>query len=98
MHRNRTANRILDANSILNRLEELRKLLVNIDIFIGVESWLHSEVPKTKLNFPGFLLLQKDRLYSTGGGIIFIIRNNLAYKMLNNLIIPNVYLKMLSSF
>ena len=84
-----------NTRSIVNRLEELRVLLRKTDIFIGVETWLNDSTPTAKLKFPGFVVLRKDRTYSVGGGIVFIIKNNLAYKSINNLISPNPYTELL---
>ncbi|XP_076287597.1 uncharacterized protein LOC143212571 [Lasioglossum baleicum] len=76
--------------SILRRKEELPNILINLDILICVESWLSEESQTDKnFHFAGFKTFRKDRLHSRGGGILILIRNNLAYFELQNLKCPD---------
>ena len=72
--------------SVIPRIEELRKILISVDIFVCVESWLSDLTPDSKIQFPGFLILRKDRVHARGGGILFLIRKNIAFHEINNLI------------
>ena len=71
-----------DARSILPKREELSQILVNLDIFVCVETWLSNK--NNHFGFPGFKIFRKDR-DARGGGILFLLRNNLAFKELSHL-------------
>ena len=73
----------LNFRSINSRKEELPTILDNLDIFVCVESWL-SET--NNFHFPGFKTFRKDSVYTTGGGILILIRKNIAYLEIENLI------------
>lgn len=62
-------------------------MLQDVDILVSVETWLS---PNNKFgNFPGFLTFRQDRSHSRGGGILMIIRKNIAFCKINNLLSPN---------
>ena len=69
--------------SIVNKREELQKILDDIDIVICVESWLSDKIANFFYN--GFKTFRKDRPETRGGGILMLIRNALAYAELDNL-------------
>ena len=81
---------------IASKNDELCKILEAFDICICVESWLRDVNGKIKLNFPGFNIFRKDREYTRGGGIIFLIRKNIAFKEINDLISPHQHLEIAS--
>ena len=85
---NNAALKILywNTRSFQQRSTEIRKILQDIDILICVETDLKSSV---NLRFPGFLCFRKDRIHSEGGGILFLIRNNLAFGELNDINSPD---------
>lgn len=76
-----------NASSISLRKEELPDLLKDIDILVCVGSWLNNKC--TNFQFPGFVTFRKDRVRSAGGGVLLLIRKNIAYKEIDNLIVPN---------
>lgn len=70
------------SRSINKRKEELYSVLEDLDIFVCVESWL---TEANHFHFPGFKTFRKDRNHSSGGGILMLIRNNLAFLEIDNL-------------
>lgn len=70
-----------NARSINERKTELPALLVNVDVFVCVESWLK---PTDCINITGFKSIRKDRLHARGGGILFLIRQHISCIELNN--------------
>ena len=71
-----------NTTSFSQRQLELSAKLQEFDICICVETWLNE---KDKVHFPGYVTYRKDRQYSRGGGIIFLIRKNLAYAEITNM-------------
>ena len=76
-----------NARSILQRKHELQVILQDADIFVVVESWLTPNIKN--FQFPGFVSFRKDRDHSVGGGILVLIRRNIAYKEITNIKSPN---------
>ena len=76
-----------NARSFLKRKEEIQRVLCKIDILVCVES--HLTPNNTNINFPGFVNYRIDRSYSTGGGIILLIRKNIAYKEITTIMSPD---------
>lgn len=85
-----------NSRSVCRRKEEFEKIIRDFDIIICVETWLSpdNEDDINKFIFPGFITLRKDRLTSTGGGIAFLIRKNIAFFEIQNLIFPNQLLEL----
>lgn len=65
-----------NAHSAIRKKIEIKELIQEVDIFICVESWLK---PKNDFLFSGFKTFRKDRLERDGGGLVFLVRNNLAF-------------------
>lgn len=61
-----------------NKKDELEKLISDLDIFIGVESWLKKG---SDFSINGFKIFRKDRS-TRGGGILFAIRNGIKFEPL----------------
>ena len=76
-----------NARSIKNRKHELPSLLQNIDIFICVESWLKDS--DKSIFAKGFVQVKKNRQHATGGGILILIKKEIAFIELNNIISPD---------
>ena len=76
-----------NARSVIKQKEELQTFLQDVDILVCVESWLNEN---KSFQFPGFVSFRKDRPSSTGGGIVLLIRKNIAYKEIDNLATPNL--------
>lgn len=85
---NNTALKILywNTRSFKQRSAEIRRILQDVDILICVETCLS---PSVNLRFPGFQCFRKDRNYAKGGGILFLIRNNLAFCELTDIQSPD---------
>lgn len=71
-----------NSRSINQRKEDLHSLLDQVDILACVESWLSVA---NHFHFPGFKTFRKDRKHAKGGGIIILVRNNIAYKEIEDL-------------
>lgn len=69
-----------NCRSISAHKSELHHMLIDVDIFVAVEPWLK---PNIRFNHPGFHEVREDRIDRLGGGIIFLIRNNLKYTRSN---------------
>lgn len=80
-----------NARSINKRINELPTLLQNIDIFMCVESWL---TPEDDFRIPGYISFRKDRLHSKGGGILILIKQNLAFYEIKNIKTPHSTVEM----
>lgn len=81
--------------SILQRTSDLSKLLENVDIFLCVESWLKDPDQEDEINankkknkmkknhqttlLPGFVQVAKYRKNKRGGGILIMVRDNIAF-------------------
>ncbi|XP_058810377.1 uncharacterized protein LOC131675415 [Phymastichus coffea] len=79
-----------NARSINKRKEELPSLLKDIDIFICVESWLKDKnIENEKIIAPGFVQYKKNRTHSTGGGILIMVRKNIAYREIKKIKSPD---------
>lgn len=65
-----------NARSLRARRTELLKKYTSYDIIIIVESWL---ADGEAINFPGYIVYSKYRADGNGGGIVFIVRNNIAF-------------------
>lgn len=75
-----------NARSINKRKYDLPHLLLDVDIFLCVESWLKDEdnvnskkkyIDSTLV--PGFVQLQKNRTHTVGGGILIMVRKSIAF-------------------
>ncbi|OXU18184.1 hypothetical protein TSAR_014975 [Trichomalopsis sarcophagae] len=71
-----------NSKSIVNKKEELRKILTALDIFICVQSWLSKN---DNFIFAGFKTFRQDRQDKIRGGIVILIRNHLAYNETQNI-------------
>ena len=65
-----------------NKRDEIETLLLEkqIDILGITESWTHSEIEDSEINFYGYTLLRKDREYlekEMGGGVLLYIREGI---------------------
>lgn len=75
-----------NARSFKQHIADIETALKDIDILICVESWLtHNDY----IQFSGFAVYIKDRTHAKGGGIILLIRRNLAFRQIKNLSAPN---------
>lgn len=75
-----------NSRSLQKRKHELHSIIINLDIFICVESWLTAD---TDFNFPGFVTFRKDRQHARGGGILILIRKNIAFTELKDIRSPD---------
>ena len=75
-----------NARSILPRLDELSQIVTNCDIFICVESWLK---PEKNIQLPHCITYRKDRVDRHGGGILVLIRKNIAFAEIVNIEYPH---------
>ena len=75
-----------NTRSFQQRREEIELLLKDIDTFICVESNLS---PQTSVHVSGFLTYRQDRITTTGGGILFLIKKSLAFHTIKNVISPD---------
>ena len=79
-----------NARGLNKRFQELPGLLSDLDIFICVESWLRVDKDyKKKINYSGFYTFREDRLDSRGGGIAIMVRKNIAYVEITDIVSPD---------
>ena len=76
-----------NARSIRLRKEDILRISHKVDIIACVESWLNS--PDINFEIPGFLCYRKDRTHTIGGGIIILIRKDIAFKEITNIQTPD---------
>ena len=76
-----------NSRSIKKRLAELQNILKNVDLFVCVESWLTPS--DSNINFPGFVTFRQDRQQTRGGGILVLVRKNIAFKQIVNIKSPD---------
>ena len=74
--------------SVCNKIEEIQHMIQDIDILVCVKSWLKEYI---NFLFSGFNTFRKDRVHSSGGGIVFLIRKNLNYIENENLTNANLF-------
>lgn len=72
--------------SVLERQNELHKILHYYDIFICVESWLK---PNNRFHFPGFNTFRKDGLNSRSDGIVYFVEKKISFKEIKYYTIQN---------
>ncbi|XP_058804238.1 uncharacterized protein LOC131671655 [Phymastichus coffea] len=70
-----------NALSINQRKGDTPTLLNNVDIFICVESWLQGN---NSFNISGFKSYKKSRQHSRGGGILYLVRNNIQCEVIED--------------
>ena len=80
-----------NVRSVRQHIFDIENLLKECDILICVESWLR---PDTVINFPGFVAFRKDRDHTSGGGILLLIRKDLAFVEISNVVIPDQSVEM----
>ncbi len=54
------------------------------------ETWLIEKSSESNIDFPGFVIGRKDRVQQRGGGIIFIVRRNIAFVEIKDLQYPTL--------
>lgn len=79
---------LTNANRIMNKLDELYVLISNlkIDVVAVTESWLGANIPDSVLHLPNFSIVRHDRQGRLGGGVMLFIRNDNAFKKLDDLL------------
>ena len=77
-----------NARSVCNKIEEIQKMIQEFDILICVESWLNENI---NFQFAGFNTFRKDRIHTSGGRIVFLIRKNYNYTEIKNLFNDNPF-------
>ena len=80
-----------NVRSVRQHIFDIETLLKECDILICVESWLR---PDTAINFPGFVAFRKDREHASGGGLLLLIRKDLAFVEISNVVIPDQSVEM----
>ena len=77
---------LMNARSILNKMDELRALLSTsfTDIILITESWTKSTIDDSELKIPGYTFLRKDRKKPPGGGCLIYYKENLKVKSLDS--------------
>ena len=77
-----------NARSIRNKFNELtlKNSHFNYDIIAITETWLHTETRDSldAFKLPGYALITKDRQGREGGGVLFYIRNELNFVVIDN--------------
>ena len=84
-----------NARSILPKKEELPSVMGDCDVFVCVESWLTKKVDYFRIS--GYKTFRRDREDfrqggedSRGGGILFLVKNNLSFQIISDLTCPDV--------
>lgn len=78
-----------NVRGIKGHMKELQNTLKDLDIFIGVETWLNQKVKDSAIKFQGFFTIRKDRIYAKGGGIVIFVRKNIAFYELKTIAMPD---------
>ena len=81
----------MDHKEKTQRQLELQKKLSEFDICICVETWL---TEKENIQFSGFITFRRDRQQGRGGGIIVLLRKNLVFKNIENILCPDESVEM----
>lgn len=76
-----------NTRSFTQRQAELRTKLHEFDMCVCVETWL---TEKDQVQVSGFVTYRSDRKHSRGGGIIILIRKNLAFVEINDIHSPDI--------
>ena len=71
--------------SVRNKTLELSVLIAlgNIDMFVATESWLTNKDPNALFSSINYKIVRRDR-GSRGGGILFLIKNNISLKLIQS--------------
>ena len=79
-----------NARSFKQRRLELSSILKNVDIFICVETWLTPSDTILKSDIlSSFVIYRKDRVRAKGGGILILVRKNVAYHEISDIVTPD---------
>lgn len=70
-----------NAQSVRNKIRDLRNIAQNFDLILLTETWLK---PEHSFGIPGFFIIRKDREDRTGGSIAIGIRNSLPYSRIKD--------------
>ena len=80
----------LNVRGLIGKQQQLSDLLCKctkkgkVDVIILIETWLTKE-SASRINMPGYTYVGKIRKAKKGGGVGFLVRNNLVYKTRNDL-------------
>ena len=80
-------------NRLYSKLDEIRyhvKTNFPVDIYGVVETFLNSTVDDTEICIDNYNIIRRDRVGSSGGGIVLYLKDNLSYKRRTDLEIPNI--------
>ena len=74
----------INARSIPKSIDELNHLMyeTELDILAISETWLHSNIPISLFEIPGYDILRKDRTSKRGGGIAFYAKQHFKPKII----------------
>ena len=84
----------LNIRGLVNKQKELQDLLCNCtsdnqaDVVLLVETWLTQE-SLSRLNFPGYKFIGKNRLSKKGGGVGILVRDGLTFSERTDISMPN---------
>jgi hypothetical protein len=82
-NRNSLAIYHLNVRSLVPKIDEVRDLIEKLkaDVLCITETWLHDKILDVDVSIDGFSLLRKDRIDKHGGGVAIYIRENIIYKV-----------------
>ena len=84
----------LNINSLISHMDDLKILMydTNIDILAINETKLDNSVLNNEVHLDGYEIIGKDRYTNggNGGGVCIYVRNNLNYRIRNDLINENL--------
>lgn len=79
-----------NSHSVRNKVDSLKVLSKEYDILFISESWL---TPDTYFNIPDFYIFRKDSVSLTFGGLLFAIRKDIPYSLLEDSLFPEMDLE-----
>jgi len=66
-----------NANSLTNKMSELRYRAEGMDIIAVTETWTSPDIKDGEINIDGYTMFRKDRLHGKGGGVILYVKDSL---------------------
>ena len=64
-----------NANSLINKMSELRYRAEGMDIIAVTETWASADVMDGEINIDGYTMFRKDRQHGKGGGVILYVKD-----------------------
>lgn len=78
-----------NANSLINKMDELRHRAEEMDIIAVTETWATAEITDRELDIEGYIMYRRDRQQGKGGGVISTSQKGLLQRLTKRAILQS---------